>query len=563
MEPRLGGATLRDCEDGNACGAARNASTDAGADEYIDVDPGEWDALMAEIDRGMSRVQEVYTGMGSGGGHSVPLVEKILSSNKVMRRWTGFDKRGLALIRASFSEQWEGMERAEIARRKESRAARAGKRGPRPMADVAADRSNNIPLVRSDAARRSAPGNRCRLDPFHILILALVRKYCNETEGRLGDLFDIDQSTVSRCLTLADRILGKMLPTPEKIMKLARDVDTPGAFAGLFPKGAGEAVVIFDGTHVRFARPLKAADRDPMISYKKKYPSGNTVIMVSADGMILGASRTYNGRVHDMAITRDFLEDMGRFGRMLRGGLTDAGNGRQAARPTIVQDIAPAMAEGAIAASGTAESDVVSATPAGQDAAGQDAAGQDAAGQARTSTDENQIREKHSEFVAKKIEIKIVQGLAALGAIKKSEQKLAALDAARRLEAMHDLEILLGNPPEDKTRVMGDSGFQGLGQDMPEAEVITPFKNSKNLHITPEQKKYNHELSKRRIKVENSICAVKHFRRVSEIYSGSLEEFNCEFNIACGLANLRYMLRNNTYGHWAQRLDLPMHRKKR
>ena len=116
----------------------------------------------------------------------VAFFEKILSSDQSTHRWTGFDKRGLDLIWTSFSERWEKMERAEITRRRESKLARAGKRGPRPMADVTVDKQNNIPMVRNDPARGSAPGNRCKLEPFYIMVLALIRKYCNESEGRLG-----------------------------------------------------------------------------------------------------------------------------------------------------------------------------------------------------------------------------------------------------------------------------------------------------------------------------------------------------------------------------------------
>ena len=302
---------------------------DSDAFDTIYLDSDEWQKLMDVIDREMSKVQKVNRGVTHRDDYWVRFIEKILSSDQSTRRWTGFDKRGLDLIWTSFSERWEEMERAEITRRRESKLARAGKRGPRPMADVAADKQNNIPMVRNDPARGSAPGNRCKLEPFYIMVLALIRKYRNESEGTLGDMFGINQSTVSRYLILTDRILAETLPTPEKIMNLIKEIGTAKEFARLFPDDTGESVVIFDGTHVRFARPLKAKLRDSMISYKKKYPSGNTVIMTSADGLILGASKTYNGRVHDIAITRDFLEDMGQFGKMLQGKLNNTENQKQ------------------------------------------------------------------------------------------------------------------------------------------------------------------------------------------------------------------------------------------
>ena len=551
---------------------------------YLDSD--EWQKLMGVIDREMSKVQKVNRGVTHRDNYWVRFIEEILSSDQSTRRWTGFDKRGLDLIWTSFSERWEEMERAEIARRRESKLTRAGKRGPRPMADVAADKQNNIPMVRNDPARGSAPGNRCKLEPFYIMVLALMRKYGNESEGKLGDMFGINQSTVSRYLILADRILTETLPTPEKIMNLIKEIGTAKEFARLFPDDTGESVVIFDGTHVRFARPLKAELRDPMISYKKKYPSGNTVIMTSADGLILGASKTYNGRVHDIAITRDFLEGMGQFGKMLQGKLNNTENQKLQSEQTDTENqklqseqtdtenqklqSEQTDTENQKLQSEQTDTENQKLQSEQTDTENQTVHFEEKAQAPATTVDDctqtNQkkhLQEESSEFTSKETEIRILCGLVALESTKKSEQKRAVLDASRRLEAMHDLERLLGEPPSNKTRVLGDSGFQGLKQDIPAADVHYPFKNSKTMKITPEQKEYNRELSKIRVKVENAICAAKHFRRVSEIYNGSLDEFNKEFNVACGLANLRYMLRTGTYDYWASKLGLPTYDKRR
>ena len=563
---------------------------------YLDSD--EWQKLMGVIDREMSKVQKVNRGVTHRDNYWVRFIEEILSSDQSTRRWTGFDKRGLDLIWTSFSERWEEMELAEIARRRESKLTRAGKRGPRPMADVAADKQNNIPMVRNDPARGSAPGNRCKLEPFYIMVLALMRKYGNESEGKLGDMFGINQSTVSRYLILADRILTETLPTPEKIMNLIKEIGTAKEFARLFPDDTGESVVIFDGTHVRFARPLKAELRDPMISYKKKYPSGNTVIMTSADGLILGASKTYNGRVHDIAITRDFLEGMGQFGKMLQGKLNNTENQKLQSEQTDTENqklqseqtdtenqklqseqtdtenqklqSEQTDTENQKLQSEQTDTENQKLQSEQTDTENQTVHFEEKAQASATTVDDctqtNQkkhLQEESSEFTSKETEIRILCGLVALESTKKSEQKRAVLDASRRLEAMHDLERLLGEPPSNKTRVLGDSGFQGLKQDIPAADVHYPFKNSKTMKITPEQKEYNRELSKIRVKVENAICAAKHFRRVSEIYNGSLDEFNKEFNVACGLANLRYMLRTGTYDYWASKLGLPTYDKRR
>ena len=397
--------------------------------------------------------------------------KEVLSDERELRGWTGFGPHAFAIIWASFADVWERMERAEIDRRREYAEGRRGMRGPRPRADAEADRKNNVPLIRDDPARGSSPGNRCRLDPVYILLLALVRKYHGEGEWRLGSLFGVDQATASRYIRLADRVLAGILPTPERLLGAVREVDSPEAFAALFPEGTGDTTVVIDGTHVRFVRPLRREERDPMYSGKKKYPSGNTVVMTSGDGLILGISKTHAGRAHDITITREFLKTLGRFGEMLLGLLP---------------------AEEAAAEAG------------GEEAGGEEAGGEEAGGE---------------------------------GAV------------AEIIEKMRE-------SPKDRMQVLGDSGFQGIQDDLQGADAFTPIKRPRNGKLTAKQKKYNRELSRRRVIVENAIGAAKQFRRISATYEGDFERFNEELQIAAGLANLRHMLRNDTYGHWSQRLGL-------
>ena len=72
---------------------------------------------------------------------------------------------------------------------------------------------------------------------------------------------------------------------------------------------------------------------------------------------------------------------------------------------------------------------------------------------------------------------------------------------------------------------------------------------------TKREKARNRRLSRERVRVENAIASVKHYRRVSPAYGGTPGDFNAEFNIACGPANAGPMLRNGTHGHWQSVLD--------
>ena len=77
--------------------------------------------------------------------------------------------------------------------------------------------SGQMPLFRDDAGRISDPGNRCKLYLRHALLMALIHKKDNLTQGALAAIFGIDQSAVSRYLQVMDRMLAEILPTAAKI----------------------------------------------------------------------------------------------------------------------------------------------------------------------------------------------------------------------------------------------------------------------------------------------------------------------------------------------------------
>ncbi len=357
-------------------------------------------------------------------------MRRVLASDAKLHAMTGYSSKEFGMLYRAFAAGWEAMEAEEIERRRQYEKARAGKRGPRPAADAYEDYIRNVPLVRDDPVRASEPGNRCALHPAYVLLLDLTRKYRNNCQDQLGVIFGIDQAAVCRYVRVADRILATMLPAPHRFMDILRHVHSPREFAALFPGGAGADTILLDGTHVRFVRAGDKEVRDAMYSGKKKAYTGNTVVMTMPDGMVIAISRTLQGSVHDITITREFLGDLGSFAEDVLGADLPKGAGRMA------------------------------------------------------------------------------------------------------------------------LRVLGDSGFQGLDKDLPGAEVVTPIRKPRGGQLTKKQKAHNKRLSKERVVVENAIASVKHYRRVSSVYEGTLEDFNTEFNVACGLANARLMLRNGTYGHW-------------
>lgn len=482
--------------------------------------------------------------------------QKTIKDGKSLHDWTGFDLDGFRAILSSFAKKWTIMERAEMERRQKYAKGRKGRRGPRPRADVIMDRMQNIPLIHDDPARNCSPGNRCKLEPLYMLIMALVRKYRNTEEIVLAALFGVSQPTVSRLLRTADRILEDILPTPERFLEALRGVDSPRAFVDLFPNGSGKPVIIFDGTHARFARPSRAEERDPMISNKKKFPSGNTMVMTAGDGMIMAIGRTHPGRVHDIVLLRELIGGMGAFGRMLQG--LPPGSDRDVAM-RISNALEAAVAAAVAVQAGTAAK-ALPAPPA-LPALPTDIRPSNAP--AGTFAEKITPGARNPAFAilhpipkavtnamgamfdhAQGIPPSVTRGMQIL--CNSTPAELGIIDSMGRLR----------NPPKDKIQSLADAGFTSCDRDLKGADAHTPCKKPPGGELTPLQREYNRLLSKNRMPVENEIGSAKHFKRVSTIYNGSLDEFNREFNIAAGLANLRRMLRNGSYNHWAKKLGL-------
>ncbi|MBL3284876.1 IS5 family transposase domain protein [Rickettsiales endosymbiont of Paramecium tredecaurelia] len=102
----------------------------------------------------------------------------------------------------------------------------------------------------------------------------------------------------------------------------------------------------------------------------------------------------------------------------------------------------------------------------------------------------------------------------------------------------HDFKIHKASDPLPiETRVYADSGYQGLKKKHNNAK--TPIKQTKKKPLTYWQKKYNHIVSKRRIKVENIIAELKNFRILSHRYRNKRRGYNLKFNIVAGIVNFK------------------------
>ena len=83
-----------------------------------------------------------------------------------------------------------------------------------------------------------------------------------------------------------------------------------------------------------------------------------------------------------------------------------------------------------------------------------------------------------------------------------------------------------------------DSGYQGIQKLLANSNI--PFKKLKNKPLTPEQKQYNHLLSKLRIRIEHVNRRCKIFRIVKETYRGKHKHYGKTWSVVAALVNLRY-----------------------
>lgn len=113
--------------------------------------------------------------------------------------------------------------------------------------------------------------------------------------------------------------------------------------------------------------------------------------------------------------------------------------------------------------------------------------------------------------------------------------------------SMHDRKLFTHSeaadeiPPE--TIVGGDLGYQGIQDDLPNHNVLIPFKKSKNHPLTDEQKVLNQEFSRGRIIVENTLGEFKNFGVLAQRFRHSVDNYDDAFRSVLAIVNPRIQKR--------------------
>jgi hypothetical protein len=86
-----------------------------------------------------------------------------------------------------------------------------------------------------------------------------------------------------------------------------------------------------------------------------------------------------------------------------------------------------------------------------------------------------------------------------------------------------------------------DLGYLGIESDFPEQLSALPNRKKRNLELSQMQKEYNVIHAKKRIVIEHTICRLKKYRILSDVFRNKLRKHNKVSDIVTGLINYRIM----------------------
>jgi DDE superfamily endonuclease/Helix-turn-helix of DDE superfamily endonuclease len=112
----------------------------------------------------------------------------------------------------------------------------------------------------------------------------------------------------------------------------------------------------------------------------------------------------------------------------------------------------------------------------------------------------------------------------------------------------HDYDIYKENHPLTPKQVVNvvDLGYLGIEKDFPRQLSSTPTRKKRNLlQLSQQQKDYNRIHAKKRIVIEHTICRLKKYRILSDVFRNKLRKYNKVADIVSGLVNYRIMNYHN------------------
>ena len=107
----------------------------------------------------------------------------------------------------------------------------------------------------------------------------------------------------------------------------------------------------------------------------------------------------------------------------------------------------------------------------------------------------------------------------------------------------HDYDVYKNNHPVIPKQVLNvvDLGYLGIEKDFPDQLSALPCRKKRNQDLSQEEKEDNKIHSKMRIVIEHTICRLKKYRIMSDVFRNRLKKYNKMSDIVTGLINYRIM----------------------
>ena len=92
---------------------------------------------------------------------------------------------------------------------------------------------------------------------------------------------------------------------------------------------------------------------------------------------------------------------------------------------------------------------------------------------------------------------------------------------------------------------MFDLGYRGIEKDFPDQLSSLPNRKKRSPGLSQEEINFNQEHAKKRIVIEHTICRIKKYRIMNDVFRNKLRKYSKVSGIVSGLVNYRIMNHSN------------------
>ena len=177
-----------------------------------------------------------------------------------------------------------------------------------------------MPLARGDVDEHRAgwQGNRCKILPAHMPFLLLYAARSGNPQEMLESKFGIDQTTISRYLSLTMSLLTRPGTMPTVVAIADEVVEAPGDEV---VEAIGH-VINCDVTEFEIEAPCDQESNDRAFSGKAYTTTAKAVFMCNQAGLFLAMGDLLEGRRHDIVALRETLPFLGDITRSMEDPAT-------------------------------------------------------------------------------------------------------------------------------------------------------------------------------------------------------------------------------------------------